>query len=150
MTPMHWIASGAGIGRIPVAPGTAASLAAVLIGALVLWIDHRLLILLAIATCVIGVWAVHATGEQDDPGWIVIDEFAGQWIAMIGLGRLSLYGAIAAFLLFRFFDITKIGPVGWADRRHGAFGIMADDVIAGVVAAALLGICRVLWPALAL
>ena len=71
MSPMHWIASGGGIGRAPFAPGTVASLAAVLIGALALWIDHRLLTLLAIFTCVIGTWAIHETGEQGDPGWIV-------------------------------------------------------------------------------
>ena len=146
MTPMHWIASGGGIGRAPFAPGTAASLAAVVIGALALWIDHRLLTLLAIFTCVIGVWAVHETNEEGDPGWIVIDEFAGQWIAMLGLGRVSLYGLIAAFVLFRFFDITKLGPVGWADRKHGAVGVMADDVVAGLIVAAILFVAGVVVP----
>jgi phosphatidylglycerophosphatase A len=143
---MHWIASGGGIGRFPYTPGTAASLAAVLIGALVLWLDHRLLTLLAILTCVIGTWAVHETGEQDDPGWIVIDEFAGQWIAMIGLGRVSLYGLLAAFVLFRLFDIVKLGPVGWADRKHGAIGVMADDVVAGLIVAAILFVITILFP----
>jgi len=143
---MHWIASGGGIGRAPFAPGTAASLAAVVIGALALWIDHRLLTLLAIFTCVIGVWAVHETNEEGDPGWIVIDEFAGQWIAMLGLGRVSLYGLIAAFVLFRFFDITKLGPVGWADRKHGAVGVMADDVVAGLIVAAILFVAGVVVP----
>jgi phosphatidylglycerophosphatase A len=146
MTPMHWIASGGGIGRVPFAPGTVASLAAVLAGALALWIDHRLLTLLAIFACVIGTWAVHETGEQGDPGWIVIDEFAGQWIAMLGLGRVSLYGLIAAFVLFRLFDIVKIGPVGWADRKDGAIGVMADDVVAGLIVAALLFVATILFP----
>lgn len=152
--PKHWIASGGGIGRVPFAPGTVASLAAVLIGAPVLWLDARLLTLLALLTCVIGIWAipgaikgaVQVTNEQGDPGWIVIDEFAGQWIAMLGLGRVSLYGLIAAFVLFRLFDITKPGPVGWADRRHDAVGVMADDVIAGLIAAALLFIATILLP----
>ena len=148
MTPMHWIASGGGIGRVPFAPGTAASLAAVLIGALALWLDHRLLTLLAIFTCVIGTWAVHETGEQGDPGWIVIDEFAGQWIAMLGLGRVSVYGLIAAFVLFRLFDIVKFGPVGWADRKDGAIGVMADDVVAGLIAAAILFLAGILFPTL--
>jgi phosphatidylglycerophosphatase A len=141
----HWIASGGNIGRVPFAPGTVASLVAILIGALALWIDHRLLTLLAIVTCVIGVWAVHKTNEQGDPGWIVVDEFAGQWIAMLGLGRVSLYGLIAAFVLFRFFDITKLGPVGWADR-HGAIGVMADDVVAGLIVAAILFLTTNLFP----
>jgi phosphatidylglycerophosphatase A len=148
MTLMRWIASGGGIGRVPYAPGTVASLAAVLIGALALWIDHRLLTLLAIFTCVIGTWAVHETGEQDDPGWIVIDEFAGQWIAMLGLGRVSLFGLIAAFVLFRLFDIIKIGPVGWADRKDGAIGVMADDVVAGLIVAAILFLAGILVPAM--
>lgn len=146
MTPMHWIAGGGGIGRFPFAPGTAASLAAVLIGALALWLDHRLLTLLAIATCVIGTWAIHETGEQGDPGWIVIDEFAGQWIAMLSLGRVSLYGLIAAFVLFRFFDIAKLGPVGWADKKDGAIGVMADDVVAGLIVAAILFVATILFP----
>ena len=146
MTPMHWIASGGGIGRVRYAPGTVASLAAVLIGAAALWVDHRLLTLLAIFTCVIGTWAVHETGEQGDPGWIVVDEFAGQWIAMLGLGRVSLYGLVAAFVLFRLFDIVKIGPVGWADRKDGTIGVMADDVVAGVIVAAILFIATIIIP----
>jgi phosphatidylglycerophosphatase A len=146
MTVTQWIASGGGLGRFPYAPGTAASFVAVLIGALALWLDHRFLTLLAIATCVIGTWAVHETGENEDPGWIVIDEFAGQWIAMIGLGRVSLYGLIAAFVLFRFFDITKLGPVGWADRKDGAIGVMADDVVAGLIVAAALFVITNLFP----
>jgi phosphatidylglycerophosphatase A len=143
---MCWIASGGGIGRARFAPGTAASFVAVLIGALVLWLAPRLLPLLAIATCVIGTWAVHETGEQGDPGWIVVDEFAGQWIAMLGLGRVSWYGLIAAFVLFRFFDITKVGPVGWADRKDGAVGVMADDVVAGLIVAAILFVATSLLP----
>jgi phosphatidylglycerophosphatase A len=146
MTFMHWIASGGGIGRFPYAPGTVASLAAIPIGAVALWLDPRILILLAIATCVIGVWAVHETNARDDPGWIVIDEFAGQWIAMLGLGRVSLYGLVAAFVLFRFFDITKLGPVGWADRKDGAIGVMADDVVAGLIVAALLFVVTTFAP----
>ncbi len=148
MTLMTQIASGGGIGRIPVAPGTAASLVAVVIGAFALWLDHRFLTLLAIITCVIGTWAVHETGEAGDPGWIVIDEFAGQWIAMLGLSAVSWRGLIAAFLLFRFFDILKPGPVAWADRRHDAIGVMADDVVAGLLAAALLFVVSILFPRL--
>ena len=143
---VRWIASGGGIGRIPFAPGTWASLAAVLIGGGALWIGHWLLVLLAFAACAGGLWAVHATREPGDPGWIVIDEFAGQWIAMIALSEVTLYGLIAAFVLFRFFDIAKPGPVGWADRRHGAFGVMADDVVAGLIVAAILFAVTRLFP----
>jgi phosphatidylglycerophosphatase A len=145
-TPAHWIASGGGIGRVPFAPGTAASAAAAVIGTLAFWLDHRLLPLLAIATCVVGVWAVHETNEPGDPGWIVIDEFAGQWIAMLGLAHVSPWGVLAAFVLFRFFDISKLGPVGWADRKDGAIGVMADDVVAGLIVASILFVVTNLFP----
>ena len=65
---------------------------------------------------------------------------------MLALSRPTIAGLITAFILFRLFDITKLGPVGWADRQHGAFGIMADDVIAGVIAAPLLLLAQALWP----
>ncbi len=132
------------------APGTVASLAAVLIGAGLMTVSPWAMPLAAVLATVGGYAAVGRTRIEGDPDWVVIDEFAGQWFAMAALSAPTPVGLILAFGLFRFFDITKLGPVGWADRRHGAFGIMADDVIAGVVAAALLGICRVLWPALAL
>jgi len=144
LTPAHWIASGGGIGHFPIAPGTAASLVAIPVGALALWLDPRLLALLAIGGFAIGLWAVHDLKEQGDPGWIVIDEFAGQWIAMLGLIGVSWYGLIGAFVLFRFFDIIKPGPVGWADRQHGATGVMADDVVAGLIAAAILFVTNML------
>jgi phosphatidylglycerophosphatase A len=146
MTVSDWIASGGGVGRFPFAPGTLASLIAVPIGALALWLDHRLLPLLAIATTLAGTLAIHETQAPGDPGWIVIDEFAGQWIAMLGLAKVSWYGALAAFVLFRFFDIAKPGPVGWADRKHGAVGVMADDVIAGLIVAAILFVATILLP----
>jgi phosphatidylglycerophosphatase A len=150
MTPAHWIASAGGIGRAPAAPGTAASFAALLVGAAALWIGHFTLPVLALTATLIGLWAVHATREAGDPGWIVIDEVAGQWIALLGLPRVSWAGLIAAFVLFRFFDITKPGPVGWADRRHGATGVMADDVVAGLISAALLFTSAHVLPALSL
>lgn len=95
-----------------------------------------------------GLWAIKAetAGKPDhDPGEIVIDELVGVWIALLpviygasrmGADLLALYpGWIAAFLLFRLFDIWKPGPVGWADRRGDPLGVMLDDVIAGVFAA---------------
>jgi phosphatidylglycerophosphatase A len=53
---------------------------------------------------------------------------------------------LLAFLLFRAFDILKPGPVGWADRRKGAFGVMLDDVVAGALAAGVIGLLRTAWP----
>lgn len=85
-------------------------------------------------------------GSADkDPSWIVIDEVAGQFVALLpvslgaaaaGAPVLALWpGWLAAFLAFRLFDIWKPGPVGWADRQGGALGVMLDDLIAGALAA---------------
>lgn len=132
------IASGFGSGYAPKAPGTAGSLVALAIGAgLAAW-SPLALAAAALLACVVGLWAVGAAGAGNDPGWVVIDEFAGMWITMLPLGAPWPVGLLTAFALFRLLDITKPGPIGWADRRHGAFGVMADDVIAGVIGAAVL------------
>lgn len=133
------LAGGFGLGRAPVAPGTWASLASVIVGAALLaWSPWALAAAAVTATCG-GVWAIRAAGAGgDDPGWVVIDEVAGQWITLLALPRPAPLWLLAAFLLFRLLDIVKPGPVGWADRRHDALGVMGDDVIAGLIGAALL------------
>jgi phosphatidylglycerophosphatase A len=140
------VAAGFGTGYAPLAPGTIASAAAVLVGAALLAVSPPALALAALAAAVGGFVAVERAGVTGDPGWVVIDEIAGQWIALLALPRPTLLGLAAAFVLFRLFDITKPGPIGWADRRHGTFGIMADDVIAGIIAAAILILVRLLRP----
>ena len=132
------IASGFGSGFAPVAPGTAGSAVALLIGAGLMQGSPYALPLAALLACLVGIWAIGAVGGNDDPDWIVIDEFAGQWIAMLTLPRASAIGLAAAFALFRLLDILKPGPIGWADRRKDAVGVMADDVIAGMLAAIIL------------
>ena len=73
-----------------------------------------------------------------DPGEVVIDEVAGMWIALLPAG-LIWWQILLAAMLFRLFDILKPGPVGWADKRlPGGLGIMADDLIAGALAALVL------------
>jgi len=146
MTFARLIASGCGTGFAPVAAGTAASAAAVLVGGGLLFVSPYLLGAAALLACGGGFWAIRGARVDGDPGWVVIDEFAGQWIALLGLARVTPVGLLAAFALFRLFDITKPGPVGWADRQHGAFGIMADDAIAGAIAAAILYAARLCWP----
>ena len=118
--------------------------------------------LATVAVTALGLWSIgQALGAgHEDPPEIVIDEVAGQWIAlwpvslgasMTGSAFWDLYpGVIAAFLFFRLFDITKPGPVGWADRKGGAFGVMADDVIAGVFAAVAVAVLAVLGHAVLL
>jgi phosphatidylglycerophosphatase A len=142
----RWIAAGFGTGFAPVAAGTVASAAATLVGAVLLrWSPLALLVAALLATFG-GLWAVRAARVDGDPGWVTIDEFAGQWIALLGLAAATPIGLLAAFALFRFFDVTKLGPVGWADRRHGAAGIMADDLIAGALTGGILWAVRARWP----
>jgi phosphatidylglycerophosphatase A len=132
------IASGFGSGYASKAPGTIGSLAALVLGVGLLEAPHwalPLAILLAIGA---GLWAIGPAGGNEDPGWVVIDEFAGQWIALLPLAHPTPLGLLAAFALFRLFDIAKPGPIGWAERMSGAFGVMADDVIAGGFAAAIV------------
>lgn len=140
------IAAGFGTGYAPLAAGTVASVAAVVTGAFFLLLSPWALVVIALLATIGGYLAVKRAAIDGDPGWVVIDEFAGQWITMLALARPTIPGLIAAFILFRLFDITKLGPVGWADRQHGAFGIMADDVIAGLIAAGLLVLVRLLRP----
>jgi phosphatidylglycerophosphatase A len=141
------IASGCGVGYAPFAPGTVASAIALLIGALLLHISPALLPIIAAISAVAGLWAIAATRVEDDPGWVVIDEFAGQFLALCGLTRATWPGLLAAFLIFRLLDIAKPGPIAWADRQNNPAGIMADDIIAGAIAAALLWAMRAHWPA---
>ncbi|MBW4091525.1 MAG: phosphatidylglycerophosphatase A, partial [Proteobacteria bacterium] len=97
-----------------------------------------------------GVWAIRAAGIRGDPGFVVIDEVAGQWLALLGLapawGWPPLRGVLAAFVLFRVLDVAKPGPVGWADRQAGAWGVMGDDLIAGTGVAVVLWGVRLVWP----
>lgn len=144
------IAAGFGTGYAPVAPGTVASFAAVLVGAVLLRVSPVALAVAALLATFGGFVAVRRAEVAGDPAWVVIDEFAGQWIAMLALSRPGIPGLLAAFILFRVFDIAKPGPVGWADRQHGTFGIMTDDVIAGALAALIIAAVRFLLPDLLL
>lgn len=136
-------------GHLKPAPGTWGSLAALPAGYLIMsWAGFWGLVLATFIAYWVGYWAtLEETKGSDnhDPSEIVIDEVVGQWIALfpiaygasiMSVSLLTLWpGWIAAFVLFRFFDITKLGPVGWADKRDDATGVMLDDVIAGVLAA---------------
>lgn len=145
----HLIGTVLGVGYIRPAPGTWGSLVALPLA----WLLHVAggVFLLAtgiLVACLAGWWATRAMtqgADDHDPSEIVVDELAGQWIAILPLSYaatrhdldiLALWpGWVSAFLLFRLFDIWKPGPVGWADRRGDAMGVMLDDIIAGVIAA---------------
>jgi phosphatidylglycerophosphatase A len=136
-----------GAGLIPKAPGTWGSLAALPFAWVFLhfgniwWLAGA-----ALVVFLVGWWASHvyvtSTG-QADPGAVVIDEVAGQWLALLPASPAVWWHWVLGFALFRFFDILKPWPVGWADRRlKGGFGVMIDDVIAGVLAGVLLYLLR--------
>ena len=146
---MHLIATFGGIGHLRPAPGTWGSLAALPVALLLIWLGGPWLLLAGIlgvtaAGYVAAKAEIAATGDTD-PSHVVIDEVAGQWIALapvaFGAGIMTVPvtalwpGWIAAFVLFRLFDILKPGPIGAADRRGDAWGLMLDDLIAGVFAA---------------
>ena len=142
--PAGWIATGFGSGLSPFAPGTVGSAAALLP-----WLALRelpwpvYLVVVAIAFA-IGVWASNVAVSRlriDDPGAVVWDEFVGQWIALLPLVVMSRPWpwVVVAFALFRAFDIGKPWPVSWADRHvKDGFGVMLDDVLAGLWAALVL------------
>lgn len=137
------------VGYMRPAPGTWGSLTALPVGYLIIVLGGWPALVLGIAASYMaGLWAtrVMTTGQSDhDPSEIVIDEVAGQWVAllpvgygaqMMGIDPWRLWpGWVAAFLLFRLFDITKPWLVGWADARDDAVGVMLDDIIAGAFAA---------------
>jgi phosphatidylglycerophosphatase A len=140
------VATMGGVGRLRPAPGTwgsAVVLPAVFLGPLAC-------LLLGLLLAALGWWATRRMLGEDtaaDPGWVVVDEGAGQLLALAALpAETGARGVILAFLLFRLFDITKPGPIGWADRQHGARGVMLDDVIAGALAALLLLALRAVLP----
>jgi phosphatidylglycerophosphatase A len=140
------VASGLGAGFAPMAPGSVGSAVAIVLGAGLLAGPGWALPCAAAAASLGGVSAIRAARVEGDPGWVTIDEVAGQWIALLGLARPTLVGLVAAFLVFRLLDVAKPGPVGWADRQGGAAGIMADDLIAGALTAGVLWAVRVRWP----
>jgi phosphatidylglycerophosphatase A len=136
-------ATGLGSGYTPFAPGTAGSLLALFIYLLVP-LDNYVWLIICTIVFFIGVWAANIVEEKhgNDPGIIVIDEFVGQWISLLFLpGTLMVY--MAAFLLFRIFDILKPFPANDSQKITHGWGVMIDDVIAGIYANLVLQI--VIW-----
>ncbi|MDP3515644.1 MAG: phosphatidylglycerophosphatase A [Pseudohongiella sp.] len=135
--PVHFLAFGLGSGAAPRAPGTFGTLAAA--GLYLLLPDmtpFAYLLFLAVGF-VLGVWLCGKTAQDigvHDHGGIVWDEFIGFWLTMF-LAPPGLLWLLCGFMLFRLFDIVKPWPIRWFDRHvHGGFGIMIDDVLAGVMA----------------
>ena len=133
-----------GSGYAPVAPGTAGSLAALLIaiglrywlGISAVWIGALGILLIAP-----GIWAAGVVAKEigrTDPQIVVIDEVVGQWITIAGAGTLNWKSWLGAFALFRVLDMWKPWPARQLESLHGGTGIVADDVMAGIYGALVL------------
>ncbi len=140
--PLGLLALGLGSGLSPRAPGTMGSLVALALWWLFLqaqpaWPMQLLAVLASIPLCV---WAAHWTAARlsvKDPRCVVSDEFAGQWLVLLVVPP-SWPWWLAAFVLFRLFDIAKPWPMPSLERLPGGFGIVADDLMAGIYAAAVV------------
>ena len=145
------IATFFGSGLAPKAPGTMGSLATLPMAFLIAYFFGRNGILVAVfIVFFIGYWATNQltkNSDEKDPSKVVIDETAGQLMSFALVanylqGDLSVKSLIAYFIgfgLFRFFDIVKTGPVKWADSKiKNAWGVMLDDVFAGIFASIVL------------
>jgi phosphatidylglycerophosphatase A len=147
--PAIWIATAGGAGYFPVAPGTAGSVVGVAVvmalARLPLERGAAIAVLAAAAIVVfaVGVWAASEAETyfgRTDPGQVVIDEVVGQIITLLLIPHATWKWLIGGFLLFRGFDIIKPFPARQAERFPRGWGIMVDDVIAGVYGLVVLAV----------
>lgn len=146
MTLYQQLATVGGVGNVKPGPGTAGSAVALIAAIPILWLTGWIgMTVAAVLVTVLAIWAADGYGVETgiaDPQDCVIDEVAGQWIAcaigswaaMPGDPALSVGGFVLAFLMFRLFDIAKPWPVKKAENLRGGLGIVADDVVAGIIA----------------
>ena len=125
------------VGRLPLAPGTVCSFLAFLCWFYLryyiegVFILYASLVLFFIGVAVSTIYSEHV--KKDDPAEVVIDEWVGQWIALWLIPH-SFYWGLLSFIIFRIFDIFKLGPVQGMDNIKSGTGIMMDDVVAGIFA----------------
>ena len=142
------VATGLGSGYAPVAPGTAGSLVGLLLFLPLAGRSWPTQLAAVLVVTVIGALAggrVASSLGRKDPGLVVVDEVAGQWITFLAL-PLTPVIAVAGFLLFRVMDIVKPWPARDLERLPGGWGIMADDVAAGIYAQLFLRLGLAIWP----
>lgn len=133
-----------GCGYFPVGPGTVGSLAALVIAYELVDYAHwppLSFAWLAAAAAGPAMWAAGVTartGGSHDPGHVVVDEVVGQWLTLSGAAVWNWKSCLAAFVLFRLFDIWKPWPIRRLEALPGGVGIVADDLGAGAAAALVL------------
>jgi phosphatidylglycerophosphatase A len=144
------VASFGYVGFFPIAPGTAGSLAALALFAVVRWVGVPAFEVGVILTIlVLGIWSANGAERalgRKDPGQVVIDEVLGMLITL-ALLPVSLTGVFVGFLLFRVFDVVKPYPTGRLEHLPGGYGIMLDDAMAGVYSYLVLRVCMWWMPA---
>lgn len=137
LNPIHFLSLGGGSGLSPWAPGTAGTVVAIPLYLVISGLPLSVYLALVCLGFLLGIYLCGATSQAlgvHDHGGIVWDEVIGFCITMIWV-PVTWYWIVAGFMLFRFFDILKPWPIRLVDRRvHGGFGIMFDDVLAGVYA----------------
>jgi phosphatidylglycerophosphatase A len=152
--PAHFIALGAGSGLSRFAPGTAGTLWAWAVFLLLqMWLTPFQMGVLIGASTLVGWWACTLTARHmgvADPGAIVWDEIVAFWLILWLVTPTTFGGELAAFILFRYFDAAKPGPVRWADQLfkgfgwRGGWGIMFDDFVAAFCTLLVIALWRVL------
>jgi len=148
------ISTGLGTGYYPIAPGTAGSLVILIAYWICPEISTLELLLFICGLSVIGIYSATVTEKEmttrfgqdkgTDPGIIVIDEIIGMLIALLAIPK-TLFFLITAFILFRIFDITKPFPVRKVEKLHAGWGIVLDDVVAGIYANIVIQIGRLIF-----
>jgi phosphatidylglycerophosphatase A len=141
-SPHFWFATWFGTGLAPKAPGTVGTLATVPLHFLLIQLPTTAHLIFLIGFILIGTWSANCLAKEmqlKDPQIVVVDESAGILLALFLMGTTTLWTVIAAVILFRFFDMTKPWPISAAEKLQPAgVGIMADDVVAGIVAGLLV------------
>lgn len=140
-TPAGWLAFGFGSGLVPFAPGTAGTLMAVPFAIGLKQLSQPWYWSVLLLTFVSGVWVCDHVSRRlgvHDHGGIVWDEMVGYWLA-VALVPLHWPWLLAAFVLFRIFDILKPWPIALLDKKiSGGLGIMIDDILAAIYTMAIL------------
>tara|TARA_B100001057_G_scaffold437968_1_gene470173 strand:- start:43 stop:519 length:477 start_codon:yes stop_codon:yes gene_type:complete len=147
------------IGFLRPAPGTWGSIAGIILAySLLTTMGFSAFLIVLLLTVIIGFWStknyINKSSEKSDPSEVVIDEVIGQWITVLPIGYILeideflsdglWFVWLWAFFSFRFFDIIKLGLVGWADNLDGAFGVLLDDILAGIAAGLTVAVLIIL------
>jgi phosphatidylglycerophosphatase A len=139
--PVCFLGLGFGSGLAPKAPGTFGTIAAIPIYLLMQNLSIAVYLVITVIAFIVGITICQQSADwlgKEDPSAVVWDEIVGYLVTMIAAPQ-GWQWVVLGFVLFRFFDILKPWPISVADKQlHGGFGIMFDDVIAGVFAAVLL------------